>query len=128
MHLEHQVSSKNEDKTQFIHVSSELFRISVSASLLNEVKREINRGLTLKTYFQRYQKPGSSEFMLLASLIKFYCNSLKEPAFTTKVAKKIIIVEESCIEEAKKLGYYKKIFLTLPTVGFLNYLHFILIV
>ena len=94
----------------------ELFRISVANSIMTQVKLELNMGVTVKSYFQRYSNPGTDEFMLLASLIKTYCFELLEPAFTVEASRKIIEAQESIINEQEKLKIFQQIFASLPTV------------
>jgi len=94
----------------------EMFRISVSRSLLESLKAELNKGITLRTYLKQLPNHGEDQFMLMASLIKTYCHELQEPAFTEEVSRKIIAVEESGCSDQQKLEYYKKVFNSLPTV------------
>lgn len=101
----------------FIFLFLELFRISVSNSLLSHVQETLNQGITLRSYWSRSGKTlGSEKYHLLAVLIKTFCNELKEPAFTEDTSKKIIAVEESSAEDEKKLIYFQKVFRNLPTV------------
>merc|ERR1711862_323612 len=82
---------------------------------MTQVKLELNMGVTVKSYFQRYSNPGTDEFMLLASLIKTYCFELLEPAFTVEASRKIIEAQESIIDEQEKLKIFQQIFASLPT-------------
>lgn len=84
--------------------------------MLNRIRDELNKGITLRSYWKQVTNPTEDDFMLLASLIKTFCHELKEPAFTEDGSKKIIAMEESTSEDSCKLEYFKKIFFNLPTV------------
>ena len=99
-------------------VTLELFRKSVSLSLMEELKKQLNKGLTLRTFLQRYREPGESEFMLLACLIKHYCSALAEPVFTVEVTKQIIVAQESRnTSQEEKLLLFQRYFQLLPPVS-----------
>lgn len=91
---------------------------------MNRIKDELNKGVTLRSYWKQVKTPGEDDFMLLASLIKAYCHELKEPAFTEDISRKIIAVEESSSGDSQKLEYFRKVFYTLPTVSFTKNYYF----
>lgn len=91
----------------------EIFRKSVSLSLLEDARESLNKGITLRSYFtKKFTNVGDSEFFFLACLIKLYCSSLKEPIFTIELSKSWIILEEAVEpSDEKKLQYYRKTFI-----------------